>query len=202
MKQTKVRGLQFLDFVLRMPDDPGLRYGRPPKAGGGISHKTQGEGIARMEEILRTKQERRRKVEADLARLATARERAEAKIRDLQMASLPPAEQLVRLQQEQAKAAERLKSQKEGTREYYMAQEALADAGLQVLLKSKELDSDFKFKRSGGGGGGRLASIGGDVGGLNDRVLQIEREQVRLLKAIETNTKPKAGAGTLEISGT
>ena len=56
--------------------------------------------------------------------------------------------------------------------------------------------------RRGGGGGGRLASIGGDVGGLNDRVLQIEREQVRLLKAIETNTKPKAGAGTLEISGT
>jgi len=58
------------------------------------------------------------------------------------------------------------------------------------------------FRRGGGGGGGRLASIGGDVGGLNDRVLQIEREQVRLLKAIETNTKPKAGAGTLEISGT
>ena len=59
-----------------------------------------------------------------------------------------------------------------------------------------------KFNLGRSGGGGRLASIGGDVGGLNDRVLQIEREQVRLLKAIETNTKPKAGAGTLEISGT
>jgi len=193
LKQMKVIGFEWMDLALR------VRYNVGP-AKGRISHKTQGEDIERMEAKLRASQERKRKVDADLAKLATARERAEAKIRDLQMASLPPAEQLLRLQQEHAKAAEHLKSQKEGTQEYYRAQEALADLGLQILMRSK--DQDSKFKRSGGSGGGRLASIGGDVGGLNDRVLQIEREQVRLLKSIETNTKPRPGVGTLDLSGT
>jgi hypothetical protein len=73
---------------------------------------------------------------------------------------------------------------------------------MMAAIVSMPIADPTTFRRGGGGGGGRLASIGGDVGGLNDRVLQIEREQVRLLKAIETNTKPKAGAGTLEISGT
>lgn len=60
-----------------------------------------------------------------------------------------------------------------------------------------------KITLGGGGGskgGSRLAAIGGDVGGLNDRVVSIEREQVRILAQIARNTKPKPNTGgTVEI---
>jgi hypothetical protein len=77
----------------------------------------------------------------------------------------------------------------------------LIDRMTQVYLDIQNISptNDFKLGSSGRGGGSRLASIGGDVGGLNDRVVRIEQEQVRILKQIATNTKPKGAGGQLEI---
>jgi hypothetical protein len=66
----------------------------------------------------------------------------------------------------------------------------------------KPAGEPIKLGSGGRGGGSRLAAIGGDVGGLNDRVVRIEREQVRILGEIARNTKamlkPKT-SGTVEI---
>jgi hypothetical protein len=72
----------------------------------------------------------------------------------------------------------------------------------EQMMKSLVFSSasePFKLGSSSRGGGSRLASIGGDVGGLNDRVVRIEQEQVRILKQIASNTKPKGAGGQLEI---
>jgi hypothetical protein len=110
--------------------------------GGGTSQKTQLEEVGRLEDRLKTVTERRKKVDAELAKIATAKERADRRIRDLVLEQLEPAEQLAMLQREQAESAEALLKHSEGTKEFYEAKETLADKALQVLTKMAEIEAD------------------------------------------------------------